>query len=147
MPVNGFGAADCLTVAIDPAGHDLHTPVGPESRASQANVPPPLLHHLLPRLPQGSRSSVHLLVGWGNARGAVLCNALDLVIHTSSENKNNNEKKRSSSRSLSTAVELRLGPSDISCTLSCIRESKASVNQACQTETDDNKLGAKAASR
>eukprot|EP01047_Picozoa_sp_COSAG01_P040471 COSAG01_NODE_3410_length_6127_cov_11.612807_3_plen_52_part_00 len=30
---------------------------------------------------------------------------------------------------------------------SCIRESKASVNQACQTETDDHKLGANAASR
>ena len=39
-----------------------------------------------------------------------------------------------------TEVELRLDPSDISCTLSCIRESKASVDQACQTETDDHKL-------
>jgi hypothetical protein len=37
-------------------------------------------------------------------------------------------------------VELRLSPSDISCTLSCIRESKASVDQARQTETDDHKL-------
>jgi hypothetical protein len=39
-----------------------------------------------------------------------------------------------------TVVELRLSLSDISCTLSCIRESKASVDQARQTETDDHKL-------
>ena len=45
------------------------------------------------------------------------------------------------------AVELQLGPSDRRCTLSCIWESKSSVDQACKTENDDYKLGANADSR
>ena len=44
-------------------------------------------------------------------------------------------------------VELQLGPSDRRCTLSCIWESKSSVDQACKTENDDYKLGANADSR